>query len=123
MSGRAPHLSTVRIGLGVAVVLMVPLVAMLVTDQVAWSLGDFVVAGVFLAVIGIAVELAARRAGSRLLALGIALVGVAAAVVGGADDEAPRPAGHRARCLCMCARRQVVEARPIDVSRSVRPAR
>jgi hypothetical protein len=85
-SGRVLHLSAVRVGLGVAVVLMVPLLAMLITDEVVWSLGDFVVAGVFLAVIGIAVELALRRAGSRLLAFGIAVVGVVAAVVGEADD-------------------------------------
>ena len=86
MSGRALHLSTVRIGLGVTLVLAVPLVAMLVTDEVDWTFADFVIAGIFLAVIGIALELAARRAGSLVVALGIAVVGVAAAIVGEADD-------------------------------------
>jgi hypothetical protein len=64
----------------------VPLVAMLITDDVDWSLGDFVAAGVLLTVIGVALELAAKKAGNLSTALGIGALGVAAAVFGEADD-------------------------------------
>ena len=78
--------SAVRVALGVAFILSLPLVAMLITDDVVWSLADFVVAGVLLAGIGVVLELAVRRAGNLAAALGIAAVGVAAGVVGEADD-------------------------------------
>ena len=78
--------SAVRVALGVAFVLSVPLVAMLITDDVVWSLADFAVAGVFLAAIGVTLELALRRAANLATALGIAAVGVAAAIFGEADD-------------------------------------
>jgi hypothetical protein len=78
--------SAARVILGVALVLSLPFVAMLITDDVVWSLADFVVAGVLLATIGVALELAVRRVGNLAAALGIAAVGVAAAVLGEADD-------------------------------------
>jgi NO-binding membrane sensor protein with MHYT domain len=78
--------SAVRVGLGVALVLAVPLVAMQFTDEVVWSLADFVLVGVLLATIGVAFALAVRRAGSRALAIGIAALGVAAGIVGQLDD-------------------------------------
>jgi peptidoglycan/LPS O-acetylase OafA/YrhL len=78
--------SGVRTALGVAFVLSLPLVAMQVTDEVVWSLADFVSAGVLLAAIGVAFELAVKRAGNLAAALGIAAVGVAAAIIGEADD-------------------------------------
>ena len=78
--------SAVRVGLGVAFVLSLPLVAMLITDDVVWSLADFLVAGVLLATIGVAVELAVRKAGSLAAAIGIAALGVLAALFGEADD-------------------------------------
>jgi hypothetical protein len=80
------HRPAVRVALGVAVVLSLPLVAMLVTDEVVWSLADFVLAGVLLTVIGVGVELAVRKAGSRTLAFGMAAVGVAAGLLGEAGD-------------------------------------
>jgi hypothetical protein len=55
--------SAVRVALGVAFILSLPLVAMLITDDVVWSLADFVLAGVLLAVIGVALELAVRKRG------------------------------------------------------------
>jgi hypothetical protein len=70
----------------VAFVLSLPLVAMSITDDVVWSLADFAVAGVLLAAIGVALELVARNAGNRVLALGVAAVGIAAAMLGEADD-------------------------------------
>ena len=69
-----------------ALVLSLPLVAMLLTDEVLWSLADFVVAGVLLTAIGVALELAARKAGNLAATLGIGALGVAAAVLGEADD-------------------------------------
>ena len=76
----------VRVALGVALVLSLPLVAMLFTDEVVWSLADFVLAGVLLATIGVALALAVRKAGNLAAAIGIAALGVVAAVVGEADD-------------------------------------
>jgi hypothetical protein len=78
--------SAVRVALGVAFILLLPFVAMLITDDVVWSLADFAVAGVFLAAIGVTLELAVRRAANLATALGIAAVGVAAAIFGEADD-------------------------------------
>ena len=78
--------SAVRVALGVAFVLSLPLVAMLITDDVVWSLADFAVAGVLLAAIGVALELAIRKAGNLATALSIAAVGIAAAIFGEADD-------------------------------------
>jgi hypothetical protein len=59
---------------------------MLITDDVVWSLADFAVAGVLLTAIGVVLELAVRRAGNLATALSIAAVGVAAAILGEADD-------------------------------------
>jgi hypothetical protein len=42
-------------------ILSLPLVAMLVTDEVVWSLADFVRAGVRLTTIGVALELAVKK--------------------------------------------------------------
>lgn len=81
-----PGGAVTRVGLGVAVVLAIPAVAMLVTDEVTWTLSDFVAAGVLLALVGIATELAVRRAGGPLFAAGFAVLGVAATAVGEADD-------------------------------------
>ena len=54
--------SAVRFAVGVAFVLSLPLVAMLFTDEVAWTLQDFVAAGVLLTTIGVAAEVTPRRA-------------------------------------------------------------
>ena len=51
----------VRVGLVTALVLLVPLVGMQVTDEVKWSLFDFVLAGVLLGRTGLLLELALRR--------------------------------------------------------------
>jgi hypothetical protein len=86
-SMRTPlHRSAARVALGVALILALPLVAMQFRDDVVWSLGDFVVAGVLLAVIGTVVELAVRAAGNLLLAAGIAILGILAVFAGGSDD-------------------------------------
>jgi hypothetical protein len=85
-TSKSLHRSVLRVAVGVALVLSLPLVGMLLTDDVAWSLGDFVAAGVLLTVIGVALELAVRRAGNLPAAFAIAAVGIAAAVFGEADD-------------------------------------
>ena len=85
-TSRSVYRSAVRVALGVAVVLSLPLIAMQFTDEVVWSLADFVLAGVLLATIGIALELALKKAGNRALAVGIAALGVAAGIAGQADD-------------------------------------
>jgi hypothetical protein len=59
---------------------------MQLTEEVVWSLADFVLAGVLLTTIGVALELAVRRAGNRLAAIGIGALGVAAGFAGQADD-------------------------------------
>src|SRR4051812_9826785 len=86
MIGKSLRRPAVRVALAVAFLLSLALAAMLITDDVAWSLTDFVLAGVFLGAIGASVELAVRKAGTRVTAFGIAAVGVAAAVLGQADD-------------------------------------
>jgi hypothetical protein len=78
--------SAVRVALGVAFILSLPFVAMLITDDVVWSLADFAVAGSLLTAIGVALELAVKKAGNLATAIGIAALGVAAAVFGNADD-------------------------------------
>jgi hypothetical protein len=78
--------SAVRVALGVALILSLPLVAMQFTDEVVWSLADFVLAGALLAVIGVALELAARRTGNIAAAVAIGALGVTAGLLGEADD-------------------------------------
>jgi hypothetical protein len=78
--------SALRVALVVAFVLSLPLVAMQFTDDVVWSLADFVLAGVLLTTIGVALELAVRKAGNLAIAIGIAALGVAVAIFGNADD-------------------------------------
>jgi hypothetical protein len=85
-TSRTFYRSVVRVALGVALVLSLPFVAMLLSDEVVWSLADFVLAGVLLTVVGVALELAVKKAGSLSAAIGIAVLGVAAAVLGEADD-------------------------------------
>jgi len=78
--------SAIRVALGVALILSLPLFAMLFTKEVVWSLADFVLAGILLTVVGVALELAVKKAGNLPAAIGIAAVGIAAAILGKADD-------------------------------------
>jgi hypothetical protein len=54
--------SVVRVVLVTAFILMVPLVAMQVTDEVVWTRGDFAFAGILIAGTGLLYELAASKA-------------------------------------------------------------
>ena len=85
-TSKTRYRSAFRVALGVAFVLSLPLVAMLITDDVVWSLADFAVAGILLAAFGVALELAVRKAGNLATAIGVAAVGVAAAILREADD-------------------------------------
>jgi hypothetical protein len=85
-TSKAFHRSAARVALGVALILSLPFVAMLVTDDVVWSLADFVAAGALLTIIGVALEMAVRKTGNLAIALGLGALGVAAAVLGEADD-------------------------------------
>lgn len=69
----------VILALVTALILAVPLVAMQFTDDVVWSLGDFIVAGGLLFGTGLAYELIARRAGNIAYLAAIA-VGLGAAL-------------------------------------------
>lgn len=53
-----------RVALATAFVLLLPLLAMQITDEVAWDLADFAVAGVLLFGAGLTYELVARKAGN-----------------------------------------------------------
>jgi hypothetical protein len=75
-----------RVAFGVSVVLLAPLVAMQFTDEVVWTVWDFLVVGVLLAVIGVALELAVKRAGGLALAICVAALGVASCFFGMAGD-------------------------------------
>lgn len=60
----------------IVLLLLIPLLAMLFTNEVHWSLFDFVVAGVLLSITGLAIELVLRKVNTlknRLLFTGLIL--------------------------------------------------
>jgi hypothetical protein len=76
-----------RVALATALILLVPLVAMQFTDEVDWGVADFAVAGALLGGTGFLLyELAARKAGNIAYQAAAAAIGVAAIVLGEADD-------------------------------------
>jgi hypothetical protein len=83
---RSTHRSAVRIALATAFVLLLPLVGMLVGDGVDWGVVDFVLAGVLVAGTGLLLELAMRKPASVVYRAAAAAIGVAAIVLGEADD-------------------------------------
>ena len=72
---KSAYRSTIGIVLATAVVLLVPLLAMQFTDEVAWSPADFAVAGALLVGTGLMYQVAARAAGNSpyRAAVGVAL--------------------------------------------------
>lgn len=68
--------SAVRVALATVLILLLPLLAMQFTDEVAWTLLDFAVAAVLLFGAGLTYELVARKAGNSAYR---AAVGVAVA--------------------------------------------
>lgn len=55
----------IRIVIGAALILMVPLVAMAFTDEVQWGLGDFIVMGGLLIGTGLLYELITSRVNTK----------------------------------------------------------
>ena len=88
----------IRIVLATAFVLLLPLLAMQISDEVNWDLADFVGAGVLLAGTGLLYELATRKAGNVAyraavgVALGAALLlvwmNLAVGLIGSEDNPA-----------------------------------
>ena len=78
--------SVLRVALVTALILLIPLVAMQVGDGTDWGVFDFVFAGVLLAGTGLVLEQAARRGSSVAYRVAAAAIGVAAIVLGEADD-------------------------------------
>ena len=78
--------SAVRVFLVTALVLLIPLVGMLVSDDADWSVFDFVLAAVLLLGSGLLLELALRKPRSIAYRAAAAAIGVAAIVLGEADD-------------------------------------
>ena len=77
----------VRVALATAFILLLPLVAMQITDEVDWGLADFALAGVLLGGTGLLLhELATRKAGNIAYLAVATAIGVAAIVLGEADD-------------------------------------
>lgn len=66
--------NSARVALGTALILLVPLGAMQFTDEVNWTLSDFVVAGVLLFGAGLLLDLAIRKAGKYRIAAAAAVV-------------------------------------------------
>jgi hypothetical protein len=76
----------IRVALVTGLILLVPAVAMLLSEDAAWGVFDFVFAGALLAGTGLLLELAARRPGSYVLRFAAVAIGVAAIALGEADD-------------------------------------
>jgi hypothetical protein len=77
----------IRVALATAFILLLPLVAMQITDEVDWGLADFAVAGALLVGAGLLLhELAARKAGKLAYQAAATAIAVAAIVLGEADD-------------------------------------
>jgi drug/metabolite transporter (DMT)-like permease len=79
--------SAVGVALATSFILLLPLVAMQITDEVDWGLADFAFAGALLGGTGLLLqELAARKAGNIAYQAVATAIGVAAIVLGEADD-------------------------------------
>ena len=81
-----------------ALVLLIPLIAMQFTEEVAWSAADFVFAGVLMLGVGVAFEIAVRQSGDpdyrwavgMSLAAGLLMIWVngAVGIIGSEDNDA-----------------------------------
>jgi hypothetical protein len=86
-SSKPAHRPVVRVALATGFILLLPLVAMQITDEVDWGVFDFVSAGVLLGGAGLLLHaLAARKSGNRVYPAVATAIGVAAIVFGEADD-------------------------------------
>jgi hypothetical protein len=78
--------SALRVGLVTALILLVPGVGMLFSDEVDWGVADFVFAAALLGLSGALLELAVRKSENIAVRVAAAALGVAAIVLGEADD-------------------------------------
>jgi hypothetical protein len=78
--------SVMRVALVTGLILLIPAVMMLVSDDAAWGVFDFVFAGILLAGTGLLLELAARKPRSLALNAVAVAIGVASIALGEADD-------------------------------------
>ena len=71
----AAYRSAIGVALAAAFILLLPWLAMQITDEVVWDLADFTVAGALLVGTGLMYALAARKAGhiAYRAAVGVAL--------------------------------------------------
>ena len=83
---KTAHRSAVRVALATAFILLLPLVAMQITDEVNWGLADVVFAGALLGGTGLLLELAARKPAKLVYRAAATAIGVAAIMLGEADD-------------------------------------
>jgi hypothetical protein len=83
---KAAYRSAVRVALATVLMLLLPLIAMQFTEEVDWSAPDFVLAGVLVAGTGLLLEVAARKPGKIVYRAAAIAIGVAAMVLGEADD-------------------------------------
>jgi hypothetical protein len=94
----AAYRPAVRIVLAAAFILLLPLLAMQMTDEVVWDLADFAVAGALLVGTGLMYELAVRKPGNTAYraAVGVALaaafiliwMNLAVGIIGAEDNPA-----------------------------------
>lgn len=78
---RLGRLTPFRILAGVAAVLLVPLVAMQMSGEMRWSLGDFIVAAILLGSAGLMYEVLAARLETRRRRIILAAIFVVMVVV------------------------------------------
>lgn len=65
----------IRVALGTALLLLIPLVAMQFSEEVKWTLSDFVIMGALLFITGFMLDLAIRKAGQYRAITIMAIVG------------------------------------------------
>jgi hypothetical protein len=78
--------SAYRVAFATAFVVLLPLVAMLFTDEVDWGVFDFVFAAALVAGSGVLIELAIKRPSKIAYLVAAGAIGAAAIVLGEADD-------------------------------------
>lgn len=106
---------------------LLPWLAMQVTDEVNWSVGDFAVAGLLLAGVGATFELAVRRTGDRRYRSAVALTLAAAFLlvwVNGAvgiigSDDNPANLLHGAVLVVAIAGAVLARGRPAGMARAM----
>jgi hypothetical protein len=85
-TNKTAYRSAVRVALATAFILLLPLVAMRITDEVDWGVADFVFAGALVGGTGLLLEMAATKGNNIAYRAAAAAIGVAAIVLGEVDD-------------------------------------